>query len=167
MSQPVAVGVGACQCPGAPHPDGDVVSLRPVLGLASGIAIQRLIVEANQDRADAAEIAGRLAEAYLLHGVAEWNLVDERGAIAVTPEAIRRELLDDFSRGAPVAEAADELYMATVLGPLVNRALQSSPTTSTNGSTSVTLAGRSKPRRRSKPSSTTTIPMDATAETSA
>jgi hypothetical protein len=167
VSQPVPVGVGACRCPGAPHPDGDVVSLRLVLGLASGIAIQRLIVEANQDRADAAEIAGRLAEAYLLHGVAEWNLVDERGAIAVTPEAIRRELLDDFSRGAPVAEAADELYMATVLGPLVNRALQSSPTTSTNGSTSVTLAGRSKPRRRSKPSSTTTIPMDATAETSA
>ena len=48
-TDPVAVGVGACQCPGTPHPDGDVVYLRPQLGLAAGIAIQRLIVEANQD----------------------------------------------------------------------------------------------------------------------
>jgi hypothetical protein len=165
--QPVAVGVGECQCPGAPHPDGDLIYLRPRLGLAAGIAIQRLVVEANQDRSDSAEITGRLAEAYLLHGVADWNLVGEGGkAIPVNADSIRLYLLSDFARSAPAADAADDLYMAAVLGPLVNRALASSPTTSTSASTSVTPRGKSKARRPSKPSSTITTPTDATAATS-
>ena len=157
MTDFLPVVVGDCQCPGSPHPDGDSVFLRPKLGLAAGIAIQRLIVEANQNRADSAEISGRLAEAYLLHGVADWNLVDEHGrSVPVNEDTIRIHLLSDFGRSAPVAEAADDLYMAAVLGPLVNRALASSPTTSTNGSTSVTQGGKSKRPRPSRRSSTST-----------
>jgi hypothetical protein len=165
----VPVRVGDCQCPGSPHPDGDLVYLRPRLGLAAGIAIQRLIVEANQDRADSAEISGQLAEAYLLHGVAGWNLVGEgegEKPIPVNEDSIRLYLLSDFVRSAPVADAADDLYMAAVLGPLVNRALASSPTTSTSGSTSATRRGKSKAPRPSKPSSTTTTRTAATATTS-
>ncbi len=163
----VPVGLGGCQCPGGPHPDGDVVQLRPKLGLAAGIAVQRLIVESNQNRADAAEISGQLAEAYLLHGVAGWNLVGEgEKPIPVNEDSIRLYLLSDFVRSAPVADAADDLYMAAVLGPLVNRALASSPTTSTSGSTSATRRGKSKAPRPSKPSSTTTTRTAATATTS-
>ena len=167
MSESAPVGIGECQCPGAPHPDGDSVSLRPRLGLAAGIAIQRLIIEANQTRADSAEISGKLAEAYLLYGVDAWNLVgDNAKPIPVNEDTIRIYLLSDFARSAPVADAADELYMATVLGPLVNRALQSSPTTSTNGSTSATPAGKPTRRKQSKQSSTTTTQTAGTVATS-
>lgn len=168
MSDLVPVGIGDCQCPGSPHPDGDVVYLRPKLGLGAGIAIQRLIVEANQNRADSAEISGRLAEAYLLHGVADWNLAGEGGKpVPVNEDTVRIMLLSDFARSAPLAEAADDLYMAVVLGPLVNRALASSPATSTNGSTSASRGGRSTRPKRSKPSSTSTTQTDDTATTSA
>lgn len=149
----VPVRVGECQCPDTPHADGDFVYLRPKLGLAAGIALQRLIVDANQaDRpVDAAELTGVLAEAYLLHGVARWDMPQ-----AVTPETIKELLLDDFSRGAPAAEAADGLYMGPVIAPLLSRAFKSSPTTSTNGSTSAPGNGAHKPRKPSKRSSTTT-----------
>lgn len=168
MSESAPVGIGECQCPGAPHPDGDSVSLRPRLGLAAGIAIQRLIVEANQNRADSAEVTGKLAEAYLLHGVSEWNLVgDNAKPIPVNEDTIRIYLLSDFARSAPVADAADDLYMEVVIGPLVDRARSLSPTTSTNGSTSANQAGRSKRPRQSKRSLTSTTQTADTAPTSA
>jgi len=163
----IPVRVGACLCPGAPHADGDFVYLRPKLGLAAGIAIQRLVVEANQNKGLAgADLTGALAEAYLLHGVAEWNLTNKQGPIPVTTVTVRSQLLDDFERAAPAADAADTLYMGAVIAPLLSRALASSPTTPTNGSTSAPGNGVRKPRKRSKPSSTTTSPTAGTAPTS-
>lgn len=156
----------ACPCPGTPHPDGDTVGLREKLGLAAGIALQKLIIEANQSRPDAAEITGRLAEGYLLHGVESWSFTDDQGRVlAVNPEAIKRILLADFSLAAPIADAADDLYMAPILLPLVTRANNSSPTTPTNGSTSASPPGTSPRRKRSKRSSTSTSPMADTEPT--
>jgi hypothetical protein len=150
-----------CRC--AEQHEHDTVNLRPRLGLAAGIAIQRLVVEANQAErpATAAELTGTLAEAYLLHGVASWTI-----AKPVTPDNIRAELLEDFARGAVVADRADDLYMAAVLAPLLKKASISSPSTSSNGSTSAPGNGHRPTRKRSKPSSTSTTPMAATATTS-
>lgn len=157
----------ACPCPGTPHANGDTVYLRARLGLAAGIAVQRLIIESNQPRPDVAEITGLLAEAYLLHGVESWTFTDEQGeAVAVNPVTIRSILLADFSLASPVADAADDLYMAPVILPLVNRAQTSSPSTPTNGSTSRRRSGTSKRPKPSKPSSTTTTPTASTVETS-
>ena len=166
MSHPVQI---PCPCPGTPHPDGDTVELREKLGLAAGIAVQRLVIEANTSTRsmEAAELSGVLAEGYLLHGVEAWTLIDENGSLVpVTKDTIRARLLADFSVAAPVAEAADGLYMAAVILPLVKKAERSSPTTPTNGSTSANQGG-SRPRpKRSKPSSTTTTLTVATETTS-
>jgi hypothetical protein len=135
------------------------VYLRPKLDLRSGIAVQRLIVEANQNRADAAELTGLLAEGYLYHGIESWTLLDEAGApVPVTNDEIRARLLSDFSVSAPVADAADGLYMGPVLLPLVERAKMFSQSTLTNGSTSAPPPGTRKPPKRSKRSSTSTSP---------
>lgn len=158
-----------CPCPGTPHPDGDTVYLKDKLDLHDGIAVQHLIIAANQptDRMDAAHLTGVLAEGYLLYGVEAWTLVDEEGhTIPVTQESIRGRLLSDFASAAPVAEKADDLYMASVILPLVKRASMSSPSTPTNGSTSVPPAGTPKTPKRSKRSSTTTIPTAGTEQTS-
>ena len=164
MSHPVQI---PCPCPGTPHPDGDTVELREKLGLAAGIAVQRMIIEANQGRADTAELTGKLGEGYLLHGVEAWTLIDENGSlIPVNENTIRARLLTDFTVAAPIADAADDLYMAAVISPLVKKAERSSPTTPTNGSTSANQGG-SRPRpKRSKPSSTTTTLTVATETTS-
>lgn len=167
--QPDSVGVpgGPCPCEGTPHPDGETVYLRTKLGLGGGTALQRLVVEANQDRADNADLTGRLAEAYLRVGVVGWTFVDQRGRpIPVTPESLQRLLLDDFERAAPIADKADDLYMGTVLAPLVKRVSESSSSSTTNGSTSHKPGGRSKPRKPSRRSSTSTTQTDDTAMTS-
>lgn len=165
MSHPVVV---ACPCPGTPH-ESDTVDLREKLDLASGIAIQRLIIEANQAGTGlgAAELTGLLSEGYLLYGVEAWSFVGEQGhPVPVTKDTIRSVLLADFSLAAPVAEAADGLYMAAVILPLVKRAQNFSPTSLTNGSTSPRPRGTRKSPKRSKPSSTTTSLTDATEGTS-
>jgi hypothetical protein len=145
------------------------VFLKDKLNLHDGIAVQHLIIAANQpsDRMDAAHLTGILAEGYLLYGVEAWTLVDENGhTIPVTRDTVRAKLLSDFAVAAPVAELADSLYMAPVILPLVKRASASLLTTPTNGSTSVLPAGTPKARKRSKRSSTTTTPTDGTVATS-
>lgn len=155
-----------CPCPGSPH-DHDTVSLREKLGLAAGIAIQRMVIDANQSSPDRAELTGKLAEGYLLHGVESWTLVSEDGnVLPVNETTIRHRLLDDFAIAAPIADAADDLYMATVILPLVNRAQNSLPSTPTNGSTSRPRPGTSKRPKQSPRSSTTTSPMADTVKTS-
>lgn len=166
MSHPVAV---ACPCPGTPHPDGDTVNLREKLGLHEGVAVQRLVIDANQAGTGlgAAELTGILAEGYLLYGVEGWTFLNEQGLpLPCTRDTIRSVLLADFTLAAPVAEAADDLYMAAVILPLVKRAQSSSPTTPTNGSTSPRPRGtRSRPKQP-KRSSTTTSLTDVTEGTS-
>lgn len=157
-----SITVGPCACPGKPHSE-DTVDLRPKLGLAEGVRLQAMVVEAKQNGVDAPTLTGMLAEAYLLVGVGGWNLVDDKGKpVPVNPATITEHLLADFERAAPVSDAADVLYREVAIGFLVKQAATLSPTTTTNGSTSPIAGGSPKARRRSKRSSTSTTPMDAT-----
>lgn len=168
MSLPTEVTI-PCPCPETPHPDGDTVHLWPKLGLLAGIAVQKLVVDAIQagKGLTSAETQGILAEGYLLWGVRDWTLVDEKGAKRpVDHDAIRACLLSDFAVAAPVADAADDLYMEAVIAPLLKRVSTSSRNGSTNGSTSPRPSGGGERRKRSKRSSTTTTPTVAIAPTS-
>lgn len=158
--------VGACLCPGTPHEDGDFVHLRRKLGLRAGIELQQLVIEGQQNRVPSSVVTGQLSEGWLMHGIAEWNLVDENGPIPLNLETIYAHLLNDFERSRGLADAAADLYTEPVLGPLFPKAERSSNTTLTNGSTSAPRAGRPKPRRPSKRSSTSTTPTPATTPTS-
>jgi len=171
MDNLIAVRIGECQCPGAPHPDGDFVYLRPKLDLRGGFRVKRRLIELNQaafgeQQGDMSELEIHLAEAYLTEGIFAWNLVDEAGEDRpVTPENLAEFLFSDYSRSEVAADKADDLYRPAVLDPLVNRALSSLPDTQTNGSTSPTNGVGRKRQRASKRSSTTTSLMDDTATT--
>jgi len=142
------------------------VELRPKLGLAEGVRLQAAVVDAKQKGMDAPAVTGLLAESYLLVGVTGWNLLDEQGkAVPVTPDTIQSELLADFERAAPVSDAADALYREVAIGFLVKQAASLSRSTTTNGSTSPTVGGSPKARKRSKPSSTSTSLTGVTATT--
>lgn len=165
----IPVPIGACQCPGAPHEDGDVVYLRPKLGLRPGVAIQRLLIDSQQSGTlAAADLAGLLAEGYLIHGVVAWSMVNETGKpVPVNEGTIRTVLLDDFERAAPVADAADDQYKGVVILPLVNRARASLKATLTNVSTSPVSNGSAKSPKRPRRSSTSTTQTVGIAATSA
>lgn len=165
MADNVKVRIGECQCPGAPHEDGDHVWLRPKLGLSAGVELQSIIAEATQanPRPPTAVITGRLVEAYLLHGVAEWTLVDVVGPIPVNRDTITTHLLSDFGRSQEAASVADDLYFGPVISPLVEQAQTSLRAGSTNGRTSQRNGKAHKPSKRS---STTTTPTGATGKTS-
>lgn len=156
-----------CPCPGTPH-EGDTVTLADKLGLRAGVAVQNLIVksvEAEGDRLETADIIGILCEGYLLFGITGWTCVDAKGKrIDPSRELIRSYLLEDFTFSEPIAEAANDLYPAIAIRPLVARASMSSPDMPTEPSTSAPPTPlRRKP---SKPSSTTTFPTDDTGTTS-
>lgn len=165
--EPIAVPGIACPCPGTPHSEGDIVELRPKLGLAAGVRLQQMIVEARKAGGDAAVLTGALIETYLLVGVCGWTFVNQDGKpVPVNEDTIRAHLLDDFDRASPVADQADALYGQTVLGPFVVPRSKPSPATSTAPSTSAKSAGSKKPRRPSRSSSTSTSQTGVTATTS-
>ena len=161
----------ACPCPGTPHEE-DTVGLRPKLGLVGGTIVQGVVVAAKKaaDEAggplDVAVTTALVSEAYLLQGVAEWSFVDQLGKpVPVTAETIRSILLDDFTLASQVSEKADELYMESVIRPLLVPASTSLPPTPINASTSAPNGNTPKRPRRSRRSSTTTTPTDDTETT--
>lgn len=153
-----------CICPpkadGEPrHPGGDEVELRESLDFRGMLTARRELMMAKDDDPDisTAEILSLLTETYLLLGVRKWTLTDERGkAIPVSKPAIRERLLSHPEAAMVVGDEADGLYSEAVVLPLVARASKSSPPTSITDSTSATNGHTSTPRKRSKPSSTTT-----------
>lgn len=167
----IPVRVGACLCPGTPHADGDFVYLRPVLDLRGGFRVKRRLIDLNRaafaedKQGDMADLEIALAEAYLAEGIFEWNLIDQEGPIPVNEETIRDYLSNDYGRAEPVADKADDLYRPAIIDPLAQRALNSSPSTATNGRTSPTNGVGQKRPKRSKPSSTITSLMEDTAPT--
>jgi hypothetical protein len=153
MNDPVAVRVRGCECPGTPHPDGDVVYLRPKLSLAGGLA-------ASADISTALGSGTMLAELWLVtfvrHGAFAWNLVDEDGdPVPFNVEVI----LEDYDLAVPVAEKADELYGDTVARPFLSRLKEISrrgrtPRKAKESSTSP--PGTLTPKRRAQSSRATT-----------
>jgi len=196
----VPVNIGACECPDSPHPEGDVVYLRPRLDLRGGFRVKRRLLDLNRSaqvsemqtafrngeatvhqlanrfslapnevqeildgKGDTAELMKiervdleiNLAEVYLDEGIAAWNLVDADGnERPITPETRREFLFSDYGRIDAAADKADDLYRPAVLDPLLQRALSSLPATPTNESTSPQNGIGSKPKPRSKRSST-------------
>lgn len=145
----VPVEVGACRCPGAPHPDGDIVFLHPRIGLHGGAVAQRKIISAIEDKADRDEIMATLTEIYVRYGVAAWNFTNgEETPLPVTPENLEARLLSDFEVGYLVADKADDLYSEGLMSPLQIKASKSSPPTSIAASTSAPTRSSRKPRKR-------------------
>lgn len=113
----IPVPVGACRCPDAPHPDGDVVYLFPKLGLEGGIAVQSALAIGDTPTAKLHGMYVALIE----HGVADWTITNGTGEkLAINPASIRAAL-PWMEGGSAVANAAFEQYGEVVTGPLAAR----------------------------------------------
>lgn len=163
-----------CVCPpaagGPRHPGGDTVVLREKLDFRSALTVRNAIIMAKQDDPDmdAPEILALLTEKYLLLGIESWSLTDAKGKkVEPTRDAIRAFTQEHPDEAMEVGDAADALYSAAVILPLVERASKSSPTSPTNGSTSPTTGSPPALPKPSRRSSTSTIPMADTDMTSA
>jgi hypothetical protein len=161
-----------CVCPDKDgqtrHPDGDRLTLRDKLDFHSVRTMRNevRVLKTREEEASTAEILATLTEAYLIHGIESWTLVDDKGKpLEVSRRAINDRLLPTDAAEI-VGDAADELYQEVVLLPLVARGQNSSPTTPTNGSTSATTVSSSKPPKPSKRSSISTTRTVATETTS-
>lgn len=155
------------------HPDGDTITLREKLDFRSALTARNVFVLLKSEDPDVStgEIMATLTETYLLLGIESWSVLalDEKGKVKpleVSKAAIREVLLTNQEAAMTVGDEADTLYSEAVIAPLVARALNSSPSTSTNGSTSATNGSAPRTPKPSKRSSTTTTPTDATARTS-
>lgn len=143
MPEPLSIRVRDCACPDAPHPDGDVVYLRPTLSLEGGIAAQQDLVAANGVQDD---LVRRWLVTYVRYGAIGWNWTDADGAPVPFDVAV---LLDDFTLSSPVAEKGDELYSEAVLRPLGLSRSRTSRSGPTAASTSRTRPSRSRSRASS------------------
>ena len=164
-----------CICPpradGEPrHPAGDTVTLRERLDFRAALTARNTMILLKTEDPDAgtAEILAALTETYLLVGVESWSLVDAKGKpVEVSKAAIRECLLSHPDVAMTVGNAADELYSASVILPLVALARTSSPPTPTTESTSPPRRSSAKRPRPSRPSSITPFRTDVTVTTSA
>lgn len=162
-----------CVCPptqeGKPRHLADRVELREKLDFRSALTARNAIALAKEEDDDisSAEILAVLTEHYLVLGISSWSLVDAKGKkVEPSRAAIRQFIAEHPDEAMEIGDAADALYSAAVILPLVARAQRSSQPTPTTGSTSATTDSSPRPRKPSKPSSTTTTRMDATGTTS-
>jgi len=164
----------ACLCPPKAtgevrHPAGDEITLRERLDFRAALTARNTMVLLKEEDPDvsSAEILAALTETYLVLGIEAWSLVDAKGKpLPVSKAAIREVLLTKPDIAMEVGDAADALYSAAVILPLLARAQTSSPPTPTNGLTSAKMPSSPKRPKPSKRSSITTIPTAATVTTS-
>src|SRR3990172_6655238 len=154
MSEPVAVRVRDCECPGAPHAEGgDLVYIAPTPSLACGLEAQADIIEAA---GSGAMLRARWQVTVVRHGAVGWNLLDVEGA--AMPFDLDA-LLADYGLAAAVAERCDELYGDVVMRPLLRRLGSISPSGPMGVSTSHRNGSTPSPRKRSSPATTAaTVP---------
>src|SRR5574338_106449 len=127
-SVPVRVRTGDCLCPGAPHADGDFVTLEPKLTPAAGMAAIRALARKDPDE-DANVV---IMAAILPYSIREWTFLDagsgqpgKNGETIYGPLEISavsvREALPWTAGGFEVANRAIDLYLSEVMGPLASR----------------------------------------------
>lgn len=149
--QAVEVNIGGCRCHGdpRPHPDGDVVYLRPKPDLAMGLAATSALRQAGNLIGDN---EAALYSVFVRYGVIGWNVLGPDGqTLPVTHDAIL-DRLGWEEGGAIVATRAVALYRDKVLDPLLLMNSAPRPPTPVNGSTPQSpSSGRSRTSR--KPSS--------------
>jgi hypothetical protein len=161
-----------CVCPslstGAPRHQVDIVTLRDKLGFLGGLAVRNTIIVTRQEdpEANLGKILASMSEVYVLEGIESWSIVDQRNKpVEVTPSNIRAFLDEHVDQAWLIADAAQNIYQEQVIDPLVRQGSKRSPLTPMEPSTSATTGSAPKPRKRSKPSSISTTPMDDTATT--
>lgn len=152
--EPVEVNIGNCTCAhsnGAiPHPDGDVVYLRPKPDLAMGIAAQEAIRQSGNYLGDT---HAALYSVYVRYGVVGWNVRDREGPVRLTTEALLARLEEPLEAGMIVARRGVELYQEAVLAPLhLAKSAPQRPSRRT-GSTSPNRASGRPSRSSPRPSS--------------
>jgi hypothetical protein len=146
MSDPVAVRVRDCECPGTPHgEEGDVVFLAPTLSLEGGLEATADIRVAVHD---GKVIAKRWRVTFVRYGAIGWNWLDADGEPLPFDVDV---ILADYSLALPVSEKADELYGESVVRPLVAKPKTTSRHGRTADSTSPTLRSITPRRKSSSP----------------
>lgn len=171
----VRVMVGACRCPGRPHPE-DWVELAARIPIAVGAGVMAAM---RASRGDDVRLASLMAQVYVENGIVAWSFT---GPIEVEGERQGWPILVDASApewretlaellpwdqgGAEVADKASGLYSENILRPLTGRTLTQSLDGQTAGLTSP-IQESSRPRparsRRSSPTTTAGKPSEATA----
>lgn len=147
-SGPVEVPIGECQCPGTPHPSGDIVFLRPKPDLNMGLAAQEALRQSGSLRGDG---LASVVSAITRYGVVAWNLRDADGnSVPISTDGVIQRL--GWSPEAlAVAAKARELYLDTVLAPLVPARPEPAPSTHDDSLTSPSPAsGRPTPTSRGR-----------------
>lgn len=152
----VPVQLEYCPCAGTPHPDGDIVYLYPELSAPAGIRARAFFRDAMTSQMSQVDAEAAIAELWLTGGVAEWTfLFDDGRPIPVTPENIVRAL--PYAKGGrQVADTADDLYVASVTAPLLERLRGLSQRGSTPSSPRATHPSPTSPQKPRKRSSTAT-----------
>jgi hypothetical protein len=153
------------------HPEGDTVTLRPVLDFRTAATIQHAVsvLRLEEQEPNVEEVLARLTEAYVRYGVESWTIVDADGkAVPVTPSNVEAILFADLTAAMIVGEEADELYSGAILLPLLKRASTFSPDTQTTDETSQPTGSQETPAEPTplRPSSTSTTQTDDTVTTS-
>ena len=155
-----------CRCPGEHGQDVITFFDRLDFDRATTIGKATLFIENNDPETRPAEVLAVLSKNYLYYGIQAWTLVGpDRKKLAINPASVRSQLLDhpDVSE---LIEAADNQYSEQVLLPLMKRAVSYSRHGQTEQSTSPTPSRKRATRKRSSPSSISTIPTAGTETTS-
>lgn len=162
-----------CVCPpkpdGSPRHEEDEVILRDHLDFHGAVACRNAVsLQRNEDpNVTTADILATLTEGYLLNGIESWTLVDAKGKPVEPSRPNIRAFLDEhLDEAMELADEANNLYMESVMLPLIVRGSTSSQPTPTTSSTSRKTGSTPAPRKPSRPSSTSTTPTDDTAPTS-
>lgn len=118
--EPVEVNLGPCSCAHSngtvPHPDGDLVFMRPRASLDMGVATQQAL---RQSGRYAGDTLATLYSVFVRYGVTGWNLVDIKGApLPFTTEGLLDRLETPLQAGLNVTAKGHELYYDAVLDPL-------------------------------------------------
>lgn len=148
MAEPVPVRARDCACPGSPHPDGDIVYIRPTLSLDGGLAADEALREIAAEiptPPNASEeqkaliglqrlerVQSRWLRVFLTHGAVGWNLAEPFSTEA---------LLEDYGLARPAASSA-------VLAPFTKPSAPTSPPGLTADSTSPTQPSSRSPRKQ-------------------
>lgn len=152
----IPVQLDYCPCEGTPHPDGDVVYLHAELSAAAGIRARSFFAQGMTGEASSEDIQEAIANLWLSMCVSAWTFVfDDGRPIPVTPENVIRAL--PYAKGGrQVADAADDLYVASVTAPLLERLQALSPRGQTHSSRPATRRKTTSRPRQPRRSSTAT-----------
>lgn len=149
MSEPVAVDVGGCRCPGTPH-ESDIVYLEPEITLPMGMAA---LIAMRMGEPTVPAMTAAITGAELPLGIRSWTFTDEAGEEEPRTRENLERLIPWDNGGMEVAERADALYGERLMAPLLKRLSASAPSGRTGGSTSPIRLSGHRPPKSSRPSS--------------